>query len=125
MWICSKLGFYSIVRKPDGFHVRARTKADLVNLKNALSKEFHESLIRSLEIETWPQADYRYRIRITGLFFPCEIFAVFEVLMRTVDYANFKNEVAARPDQRAKLNAYCNLWHSLEQLQNGGPADER
>ena len=30
MWLCTKLGFYSIVRKePDTFHIRARCREDL------------------------------------------------------------------------------------------------
>ena len=38
MWICSQLGFFSIVRKTPGeFHIRARLRRDLVNLCEAVS----------------------------------------------------------------------------------------
>jgi hypothetical protein len=32
MWIFSQEGFYSIVQKGEGFHVRARREQDLVNV---------------------------------------------------------------------------------------------
>ena len=35
MWICSKLGFFSIVKKDDRWHVRARARVDLKALKKA------------------------------------------------------------------------------------------
>ena len=49
MWIASKYGFYSIIRKDDGFHVRGRLKGDLKNLKE------HSEL--DCEVLKWDTAD--------------------------------------------------------------------
>jgi hypothetical protein len=36
MWLCTQLGFFSIVRKePDTFHIRARCREDLNQLAQA------------------------------------------------------------------------------------------
>jgi hypothetical protein len=36
MWLCTQLGFFSIVRKePDTFHIRARCREDLEQLAKA------------------------------------------------------------------------------------------
>jgi hypothetical protein len=40
MWVFSQNGFFSIVRKPDGFHVRARQKEDLVRVGLTPIKSF-------------------------------------------------------------------------------------
>ena len=63
MWIASKLGFYSIVQKTAGeWHVRARRRADLVNLLDASCPEPAATADR---IEESPAADYRWRIIVT------------------------------------------------------------
>ena len=40
MWIASKYGFFSIVKKKEGFHVRGRSLKDLKNLKKAASIDY-------------------------------------------------------------------------------------
>lgn len=108
MWICSKLGFFSIVQKDDGyFHVRARVKGDLENLCKMAG-------IKPATIETWPNADYRFRV-LVGNRNICNIFGALE---HSIDYPNFKSEISSNPAQSPKLPAYHQLWHNLAKLQN-------
>lgn len=106
MWIASQLGFYSIVQKDGFFHVRGRLRGDLENLRLAASLE--------QEIERWPAADYRWRMRVDfeGLG------KVFRALERSVDYPNFKSRIHERPDQASKAGIYTRLWTGLYQLQD-------
>lgn len=106
MWIASKLGFFSIVHKEGSFHVRARTRDDLAQLKRAAK-------VRA-RIEEWPRADYRWRIRVQL----ADLARVFAALQSSIDYPNFKNQVAALPSQREKLGAYEHLWGRLAMLQH-------
>ncbi|MFO1461230.1 MAG: hypothetical protein U1G08_17740 [Verrucomicrobiota bacterium] len=106
MWIASSIGFFSIVTKDGNLHVRARARRDLINLLAIPG-------IPQAKIETWPAADYRWRIRLD----PGAAGAVLGALAGTVDYPNFKSEVARRPDQRAKLPAYHRLWDGLFEIQ--------
>jgi hypothetical protein len=116
MWIASKLGFYSLVQKTAGeWHVRARLRADVVNLVNAVYREPAAVVENS---EEWPAADYRWRLIVTDAG---ELAGIFAVLADSVTYPNFKSEVAQRPDQTAKLPAYHALWHSLHTLQHQAP----
>jgi hypothetical protein len=113
MWIASKLGFFSIVVKDGFFNIRARKRADLEALVLETPK------IAQYEIETWSAADYRYRIRIPdddkNFKNVAEIFATF---VDTIDYGNFKNEIAATPSQRDKLHAYHEIWGIMAALQS-------
>lgn len=105
MWIASKWGFYSIARKPDGVHVRARVRQDLERLLSAGEL--------AAAIQERPGADYRWRV-IVG---PAELGVLMQTFAASVDYPNFKAVVASRPDQRAKLGAYHELWTELYLLQ--------
>lgn len=110
MWLATKHGFFSIVKKgPDEFHIRARVKADLENLKRGCAP----AGIELPPINTWRTADYRHRIVCTRL----EYFDVMELLVNSIDYSNFKSEIAATPDQMEKLSAYHEIWHTLFRLQ--------
>lgn len=109
MWIASKLGFYSIVNKDGHYHIRARKRADLQALIKATPKFDYE-------IESWPQADYRYRIRIPEEKFN-DFAQVFATFVESIDYGNFKNEIAATPSQRDKLHAYHEIWGIMADLQ--------
>ena len=99
MWLFTKSGFYSIVRKgADEWHVRARAKKDLENLA-ALVGEKHRIHCSSL-------ADYRWRI-------VCRAAAarrMIDALAADIDYSNFKAAVGATPDQADKLPAYHEIW---------------
>lgn len=106
MWIASKYGWFSIVRKEDGFHVRARDKADLEELLQAWDG--------ATEIETWPGADYRYRVRLTD---PGLLADLLEVLGNSIDYPNFKSMIRASESQKAKLGAYHEIWATMAREQ--------
>lgn len=107
MWICSKFGFFSVVQKaPDEYHVRARCRKDLTNLKKAsgITAKIHRS----------EPADYRFRMvlhegqwRIAGA-----------ALLASIDYANFKGIIAQTPHQADKLSAYSAFHHDMERWQN-------
>ncbi|MBN8247758.1 MAG: hypothetical protein J0L84_09985 [Verrucomicrobia bacterium] len=107
MWIASKIGFFSLVVKDGHLHVRGRLKRDMENLATLLE-------VPHQEIERWPQADYRWRIRLD----PSKASHVLAALGATVDYPNFKSAIAATPDQAEKLRAYHDLWHGLFELQD-------
>ncbi|RME90992.1 MAG: hypothetical protein D6766_12490 [Verrucomicrobia bacterium] len=106
MWICSKLGFFSVVRKTDGWHVRARVREDLAALAGAAGVE--------ARIQRWPLADYRWRL-ILG---PEDLHRIFAALEASVDYPNFKEAIGRDPGQREKLGAYHELWTALARLQS-------
>ena len=106
MWLFTKHGFYSIVRKSaEEYHVRARVKQDLQNLKDLLelTDPIHES--RS--------ADYHYRLVVGKKTY----LSVMALVTRSVDYENFKNTVAMTEDQRGKLKAYHEIWAIMEEVQ--------
>ena len=102
MWLFTKSGFFSIVRKTDReWHVRARARRDLENL-NRLAGEKHK-------IHKSPHADYRYRIVCTGEAARTMIARLAE----DIDYDNFKGKIAATPDQAGKLPEYSEIWGIL------------
>lgn len=106
MWLITQHGFYSIVRKgPDDFHVRARVRADLAELRELTALQ--------AEIEEWPQADYRYRLRVNR----DDYRLITRTLAETVDYPNFKERVGERESQRPKRHAYFRIWETLARLQ--------
>jgi hypothetical protein len=117
MWLATKhpssqvcfagqAGFYSIVQKaPTKFHIRVRVRQDLENLKHLTGTDW--------EILEWPLADYRYRVIVDQPAF-AEVMAA---LALSLDYPNFKSEIAATPDQRAKLDAFHRIWGLLSDLQ--------
>lgn len=108
MWLFTKRGFYSIVRKSDDeWHVRARAKKDLENLL-ALVGAKHK-VHRSVD------ADYRWRI-VCGTADARQMIAR---LSEDIDYSNFKGKIAATPDQADKLRAYHDIWGIMYDYQCG------
>jgi hypothetical protein len=106
MWLATKHGFFSIVQKNRGeFHVRARVHEDLVALRLAARVK--------VEIEIYPSADYRYRLIVNHR----QLAHIFAALENSIDYPNFKSEIAATPGQREKLPAYHEIWHTMAGLQ--------
>src|SRR5439155_23367808 len=81
MWICSKLGFFSIVKKgqPDTWQLRARSENDLRTLLNAASLK--------TGILSTPRADYAFRA-VVGTE---DLSRLFAVLVYSIDYPNFKS----------------------------------
>ena len=106
MWLFTKHGFYSIVRKsPSEYHVRARVKKDLQNLKDLL--ELTEPILES------GSADYRFRLVVGQKTY----LTIMALVARSVNYENFKNEVAMTEDQRQKLKTYHEIWRRMAELQ--------
>lgn len=107
MWLFTKCGFYSIVRKSaDEWHVRARAKKDLENLV-ALVGGKHK-------IHRSADADYLWRIVCGG----AEAKKMIARLADDIDYANFKEAVGATLDQADKLTAYHEIWGVMRYYQD-------
>ncbi|MCB1147858.1 MAG: hypothetical protein KDK38_13745 [Leptospiraceae bacterium] len=106
MWLATKFGFFSIVYKEGSYHVRAREKTDL------------EELLRVTEIradvQTWPNADYRYRTLITS---QSDLSRIFQVLSESIDYNNFKNAIGDSATQKKKLKPYLKIWQTMYEVQ--------
>jgi hypothetical protein len=94
MWIFSQLGFFSIVKKPDGYHVRSRLEQDLVNLGLA-------------SVQSYPGSDYPWRTIVKA---QTDWEYILRKLAVSVDYPNFKGRIAQKPDQKARLEAYHTIW---------------
>jgi hypothetical protein len=67
------------------------------------------------KIEEWPQADYRWRVRLKD---GADLERVFDALRESVTYSNFKSHIGTLSKQRAKLPAYHELWSGLYAIQN-------
>jgi hypothetical protein len=117
MWIATKIGFYSIVLRPEKegakknvYHVRARTGADI----DAVISLLEPVLKRPIRLFETPDVDYHWRIILK----PEELAPALAALAATVDYPNFKDEIHASNSQDAKLDAYSDLWSALYDLQS-------
>jgi hypothetical protein len=115
MWIASKFGWFSIVRKDDGFHVRARVREDLRALMEACG------LSGEVELREWDGSDYRYRIIIDKV----ALDRVMATLADELDYPNFKGVIGGLPGQRDKLHAYHAIWETMSKLQDVQPWQSR
>jgi len=117
MWIATKIGFFSIVLRPERegaqeqvFHIRARTGTDI----DAMISLLEPVLKRPLQLFETPDVDYHWRIILK----PEELAPALAALAATVDYPNFKNEIHASDTQADKLDAYSDLWTALYDLQS-------
>ena len=97
MWIFSQDGFYSIVKKPDGYHVRARRKQDLFNLGFT-------------PVRSYAGSDYPWRVILPT---QAELLKLMEQLGQSVTYPNFKSRVGQRPDQCHRLPVYHDIWELM------------
>ncbi len=91
MWIASTNGFISIVQhwdQKDTLLVRARVVNDL------------HALFDSSRILETKDADYRYRAMVKKQ----EMAIILIKMIKTIDYHNFKNEVATISDQMDTLS---------------------
>lgn len=113
MWLCTKLGFYSIVCKTSTeVHIRARTRKDLENLKRHCTARVPGA--SAWKIHRTEPADYRFRVVVPPLDLP----DIMQALAASLDYSNFKGVIASTPDQREKLGIYTAFHHDLEDHQN-------
>lgn len=106
MWIASKHGWFSIVRKGQSYHVRARQRRDLMALSEAcwwpgISAGEGPPVRRS-----YPGSDYPWRMIINAP----ELRLIMGVLAAGVDYENFKGMIHDRPSQAAKASGYGRMW---------------
>jgi hypothetical protein len=101
MWIMSRYGFFSIVQKDDGIHIRARERGDLYWLLSVAKVQPPPKVLET------PTNDYRWRVVVDR--------PVLERVMATlgdsVDYPNFKAQIDRDPAQRRK--PYHEVWAVL------------
>jgi len=111
MWICSTIGFFSLVQKdkPGQWQVRARVRRDLENLCREIN-------MPKSRIVSTRNGDYAFRLIIDQN----ELNTIFAVLPKLITYQNFKNAVAARPDQREHERIYHKWWGDMLALQPAG-----
>ncbi|WP_395737426.1 hypothetical protein [Prosthecobacter sp.] len=110
MWLFTVHGFYSIVQKGPGlWHVRAREKHDLENLKQ-LTK------LRIKVEQSFPGSDYPWRMLVGKRGKDI----IIKALGDDIEYDNFKSEVGRRRDQAAKLPAYHEIWAVMAHHGRGG-----
>jgi hypothetical protein len=109
MWLMTTIGFFSVVRKSGetDLTVRARVQDDL----EALGKKYLPSLG---PITSGGGTDYPYRARVASEDFAAAVGRMVE----DIDYANFKNSVAAEqgPD---RAHVYSEIWSALHKLTKG------
>ena len=92
MWLMTKHGFYSIVRRKAGeYHVRSRERLDLENLLKGVP-------LPGARIVDTPTADYCCRIIADEK----TVLAILEFLGKTLDYPNFKALIDDTPSQQRK-----------------------
>jgi hypothetical protein len=94
MWIFSQDGFFSIVEKGEGFHVRARRERDLVNVGLTATKSYAGS-------------DYPWRAILPNR---AALLKFMEKVGNSVNYSNFKAHVQTRKDQQNRVPAYHQIW---------------
>jgi hypothetical protein len=101
MWLMTKFGFFSIVRKDEGrFHIRSREKIDIENLVRLVP-------LPDAEIFESSNADYRFRVIVGSK----ELHAVLEFIGNELDYDNFKDCIDRTPGQSHK--PYHEVWGVL------------
>ena len=110
MWLCSQLGFFSIVRKnTDTFHIRARCREDLDQLAKAAGA--------GSPVASFKGSDYPWRI----ICHANELPAFMQALTNSIDYGNFKSAIGSSPQQRSKLAAYHDIHHRMVEWQDEHP----
>ena len=106
MWLCTQLGFYSIVRKsPDEFHIRARCRDDLATLASTIALPE--------PVESHPGSDYPWRILCDS----ADLTRLFALMSASITYGNFKSAIASHPIQHSKLDSYHDIHHRMVQWQ--------
>ncbi len=105
----TKIGFYSITRKNKEkggteYHVRAREKQDIQNLKDGLKLDD--------ELNDWPTSDYQFRIIVNQKTYRRIMFH----LTSLVTYDNFKSMIHTRGQQHRKKGLYSRVWGVMREL---------
>ena len=116
MWLMTKHGFYSIVQKPDGIHIRAREREDLERVVRGMGVCNRNAEIAFAPATEWkpldairetPRNDYRWRLVVNHAFL--DQFMLW--LSKSCDYPNFKAQIDSDPAQRRK--PYHAVWSLL------------
>ena len=107
MWICTPIGFFSVVQKPNEQHltVRARVKADLAQLRARYLPDLGE-------IFSHVGTDYAHRAHCTHEQWGQALSA----MAQDISYGNFKSHISkTQGPQRA--NVYSGVWNQLWALE--------
>lgn len=113
MWLMTRHGFYSIVQKDDGIHIRAREREDLERMLKGMGVRNRNAECALGAATTWkptdtimetPHNDYRWRIVVNQAF----LNEFMNWLAKTCDYPNFKAQIDSDPAQRRK--PYHEVW---------------
>jgi hypothetical protein len=106
MWLCTQLGYYSVVRQNDGvFHICARSLGDLDALVSAIGLPEPEPAESG--------QDYPWRIACKGT----DLNRFFALMAASVTYADFQATVAGHPVQQRKLAVYQDIHQRLQAWQ--------
>ena len=117
MWLATKLGFFSIVKRPSHdlpsqkhlIHIRSRSRADLQRLLNhikPLTLKIHPT------ISITQGAGYQFRI----LLDPKDLPNVLSRLASTVAYPSFSEEIKCSSHQKEKASTYLNFSEKMDQI---------
>jgi len=105
MWVFTRYGFYSAIKKQGQVHVRARLASHLEALKRrfAVKAKIHKST----------DADYKFRMLVE----PAEWARLAEALADELDYSNFKSEVLRNQGHTPYEEALHKVWATMHKLQ--------
>jgi len=126
MYLLTKIGFFSIVKKTfdpiegkeikgEEFQVRGVELQDMYNLLDAYKHHplFDSHKYHVPHVHETHYADYRYRMQVK----PEEMKIMFQVLMESIDYMNFKRAVIKNPEQSKKSKIYEDFRSSILKIQ--------
>jgi hypothetical protein len=112
MWIITTSGFLSVVQNlnskgpDDALLVRGRVRADLERFADFAAQHGNRPAVVGS-----PDADYGFRLTTSRE----TLSAFLDAQVKTLDYPNFKSEVAKTDPQRT--HAYMDVWTALRRLQ--------
>lgn len=113
MWLCTKDGFYSVVKKggvPDRpLCLRGRVRRDLENFLNIIGKDAVGS---GYMIFKGFGTDYLYRCFIS----PEDLKVFLTYQAAHLDYNNFKNSIPYSNDGDFRHDVYMDTWIALSRL---------
>jgi 8-oxo-dGTP pyrophosphatase MutT (NUDIX family) len=115
MWFMTPFGFFSAVQKPDesGLTIRSRVRGDLLRLRRHYLPELSEPVAHE-------GTDYPWRARCSH-----EALAqAMQKIVRHVDYANFKDEVALI-NGKERAHRYGKVWQALYGMDDDLPEPAR
>jgi len=108
MWIFTKFGFFSVVKKDgdDFLTVRSRVLGDLDNLKKLYLPKLSKIIKNA-------GTDYPYRAKVAKDDFADGMYKI----SMDIDYSNFKDEVKILMGND-RANTYGNVWAALFTLEH-------